>query len=254
MLGYDLTSWMIILAGGFIAGAMNTLAGYGSIITLSILMELMGLPGNIANGTNRINVFTNTIGGVLGFARSGNVNLKRGKSIIILTSIGALVGIYIATQVSNEQFKSVFKYLVIVLFFLILVNPKRWLRELSEDHDQPLWKLALIFMPVGLYGGFIQMGMGFFFLAGSVLIAKYNLIHSNAMKLFTVMLYTLMSIAIFQYHGMIDWKAGLTLGISTFLGGYTTAHFAARSEKANLWAYRLLIVIVVLVVIKNWIL
>lgn len=244
--------YLIIAVGGAIAGMMNTLAGYGSIITLSILMDILGLPGTIANGTNRINILTNGVGALMGFHKNGKLDIKAGRPVLITTIVGAILGILVATQISNEQFKVVFKYLIVLLFFTILVNPKRWLRPESVAYDMPLWKTLLIFLPIGFYGGFIQMGMGLIFVAAMVLVAKYNLIESNAVKVLTVVLYTAISLAIFHYNGMVDWQAGALLGVSTFIGGYVTAHVASRYDSATLWAYRLLILIVGIVILHTF--
>lgn len=247
-----LDAWLWISLGGLIAGAMNTLAGYGSIITLTILMEILGLPGNVANGTNRINILTNTVGGLIGFQRNGKLDTSRGLPIIIILTLGAILGIYTAIIVSNEQFRFVFKYLIIFLFIILLTSPKRWMRLESEDAQRPLWMQIAIFLPIGFYGGFIQMGMGIFFLAAAVLISKYNIIEANAIKLLGVTAYTLIGIIVFHFNGMIHWQYGLLLGISTFIGGYLTAHFASRYQKANVWAYRILVLIVLIVIYRTW--
>lgn len=243
---------LIALAGGFIAGCMNTLAGYGSIITLTILMDIIGLPPNIANGTNRVNVFTGVFASFIAFKKNGKLNFTRSKWIIGVTFIGALLGIWLAVNVSSEQFKSIFKLLIVVLFAALLVKPKRWLRDESELYDMPLWKIILIFFPIGLYGGFIQMGMGLVFVAATVLLGKYSILESNALKVVIVLLYTIVSLLIFQYNGMVEWKAGLLVGVGAALGGYLTGHYASKYKQANLWAYRLLITVVVLIIVRQF--
>ena len=129
----DTSTIIITILGGFFAGSINVLAGFGSIITLSILMELIGLPANIANGTNRVNIMAAGITGTYSFYKGGKIQFKKSLIFFIPTFFGALIGVYVALQVSNEQFKEVFKYLLIVLFIIILINPKRWLRAKSEE-------------------------------------------------------------------------------------------------------------------------
>lgn len=254
MLDLATTDYVLIAIGGLIAGAMNTLAGYGSIITLSILMDIVGLPGTIANATNRVNILTNGLGAILGFKKGKKNNLSHGKYIILATILGAILGIITATQISNESFRFIFKYLIVVLLILVVVNPRRWLREDTEYGKLPIWMQFIIFMPIGFYGGFIQMGMGIFFIAAMVLLAHYNLIESNALKVTIVTLYTAISLAIFHYHGMVQWSVGGLLGTSTFIGGYAAASISVKYKNATLWAYRVLILIVIIVVIKTWIL
>ncbi len=94
--------YLVAFLGAIIAGSVNTLAGNGSAITLSILTELIGLPGNVANGTNRIGVLLNSFGSTWGFYRGGKLNLENSKHIIITIVLGAIVGGVIALNISDS--------------------------------------------------------------------------------------------------------------------------------------------------------
>jgi len=242
--------YLIAIIGAAFAGMVNTLAGNGSAITLTILTEVLGLPGNLANGTNRIGIVAQTAGATWAFHKNGKLDLRRNQLSISLITLGAVVGVLVATQVSNEQFKTVFRYLMVVMLFVIIVKPKRWLRETDTDHRPNLWIAIPAFLLLGFYGGFIQMGMGIFFLAVMVLGAKYSLLDANVIKSFVVGLYTIVVIVIFQLYGLIDWKTGTLLAIGQTAGGWLTAHYASNSPKANIWAHRLLVVIVAAAIVK----
>lgn len=251
--------YAIAIGGGFIAGGINTLAGNGSAITLTILTEILNLPPNVANGTNRIGVFFQTSLGAFEFYRNGKLQLQRSGFYIGLTVLGALGGVTAAVLVSNEQFKAVFSYLLIFMLVTILVKPKRWLRASERGYRLPYWLSIPIFLLLGFYGGFIQMGMGIFFLAAMVLLARYSIIEGNAVKLFVVGLYTVAVIAIFQWRGLIDWRAGLVMAVGQSAGGWLTANLASRLPHADVWAYRLLVVIVLVAIalafdVEKWIL
>ncbi len=242
--------YLIAVVGSAFAGAINTLAGNGSAITLTLLTELIGLPGNVANGTNRLGVLTQSLASTYAFHRNGKLQVHRNGTIIAITSLGAVAGIITATLVSNEQFISAFKVLLVLMLVVILVKPSRWLRQTDPDRRTSLWLIIPVFLALGFYGGFIQMGMGIFFLAAMVLGARYSLLDANAVKAAVVALYTLIAVAIFAYRGMIDWQVGLIFAIGQTAGGYFTAHYASRFPGANLWAYRLLVVVVVLAIVK----
>ena len=242
--------YLIAIVGSFFAGSINTLAGSGSAITLTILTELIGLPPNMANGTNRVGVLTQSWAGTYAFYSNGKLNLAGSKRYIIPTIIGAILGVIVAVYVSNEQFKTVFSYLMIAMLFVILVKPKRWLRETDAENPPSLLVCIPLFLALGFYGGFIQMGMGVFYLAAMVLVAKYSIIESNAVKSFVVAAYTIVVIAIFQYKGMIDWQIGLLLAIGQTAGGWITATYASRYKGADVWAYRLLVVVVIFAIVK----
>lgn len=237
--------YFIAVIGAFVAGAINTMAGNGSAITLTILTEILGLPATIANGTNRVGVLTQSMASSWAFYREDRLNIGRSGLYITLTTIGALAGVYVALIVSNEAFRQVFRFLLVFMLIVILVKPKRWLREETDARNLPLWIAAPVFLAIGFYGGFIQMGMGVFFLAAMVLVAQYNIIDSNAVKAAVVAIYTLAAVAIFAWQGMIDWKLGGLMAIGQTAGGYLTARFAATDPRAGKWAYWILIIVVV---------
>lgn len=246
-------SWyhlLIVFFGSALAGSINTLAGNGSAITLTILTELIGLPGNLANGTNRIGIFTQSAAGSYAFYRHGKLQLYRSRLPIALMVAGAIFGVLLAVNVSNEAFRNVFRILMVLMLFVILVKPKRWLRETDLAMQTNPWIAIPLYLLLGFYGGFIQMGMGIFLLAVMVLYARYSLVDANAVKVFVVGLYTLIVIIIFQAQGLIDWKVGLFMAIGQTLGGYLTAHYAASYPNANVWAHRLLVAVVLLAIIK----
>jgi uncharacterized membrane protein YfcA len=252
MIEIEFWQYLLLIGGGFIAGCINTLAGYGSIICLTLLMDVIGLPANMANGSNRINVLSTGLIGSYIFHKNGKLNLQKGKIYLFITFLGALTGIYIATIVSNELFRGIFKYLVVILFALLLVKPKRWLNEKSDDYKMPLWLSIPIFLSIGFYGGFIQMGVGLFLLATLVLGAKYNLIEANALKIFITSFYTIIATLIFWWKGLIHWEAGLLLAVGSTLGGWITSNYASTYKNAHIWAYRLLIVMITFIILYQF--
>jgi uncharacterized membrane protein YfcA len=246
----ELYHYIIAIVGGIFAGILNTLAGNGSAITLTILTELLQLPGNLANGTNRVGILAQSFMGTWTFHKNGKLNLNRGSTYIIPTIIGAIAGVIVATMVSSEQFKSVFRFLMVFMLIVILVKPSRWLIKTDTSKKVNLWITIPVFLALGFYGGFIQMGMGVFFLAAMVLGAKFSLIDANIIKVFVVGAYTILVVAIFQWNGLIDWRIGLILAVGQTIGAWLAATFASQYPKADFWAYILLVVVVILAIIK----
>ena len=247
----DILTYIIAIVGGFSAGIVNTLAGNGSAITLSIFTELFGLPGNIANGTNRVGILFQSGSSGYGFFKNGRINkIPYTGLYIVIASIGALLGVYVALSVTNEQFILVFRYLLLVTLLVVLVNPKRWLIKTDINKVPNLWIAIPCFLGLGFYGGFIQMGMGVFFLVVTVLFMKINIIDANALKTTIIALYTILVVFIFHRNGLIEWKLGLTVAIGQSIGGYLTADISSRHPGADRWAYRLLIVVIIAALIS----
>ena len=131
--------FLIAFAGAFIAGIINALAGNGSVITLTILTELTGLPGVVANGTNRVGVLLNAVGAMAGFAGKRKIDYKHHLKYILPVVAGAIFGIIVATQVTSDQFMWVFKILMIVMLIVIITNPERWLILQEGKSTMPKW-------------------------------------------------------------------------------------------------------------------
>jgi hypothetical protein len=242
--------YAIALLGALLAGGINTLSGNGSAITLTILMELLGLPPDVANGTNRVGVLANGIGGATAFQRAGRFDRKTSEKkemwrIVIVSTLGAILGIYLSLIISNAAYRSVFRYLLVVMLVVVLVKPKRWLVVPENSPPLSLWVSIPLFFLLGIYGGFIQMGMGVFFLAVMVLAAHYEIIQANVVKVLVVTAYTIIAVAIFAWRDLIDWRIGMLMAAGQMVGGFFTARFAADDPRAGLYAYRLLILVII---------
>jgi len=242
---------VIAVLGGFAAGCINTLAGNGSAITLGILTEVLGLPGNTANGTNRLGVLAQGATSTWVFRRNGKLHITPNRLLLGSVFAGALIGVWCATQISNEQFRLVYKWLMVAMLFIVLVKPKRWLQPAADKVPALAWWIVVpVYLGIGFYGGFIQMGMGILFLAALVLVSRMPIIEGNAIKSFAVLLYTVAVLAIFAGNGLIHWEAATALAAGQLVGGWVTAEFASTYKNADRWAYWMLVVMVVLILLK----
>ena len=221
--------WYIILAViavGFVAGFINTLAGSGSLMTLPLLMFL-GLPANVANGTNRIAILLQNIVAVSSFKKEKVIDFKQSTWLIIPAIIGSLIGARLAININEEIMRKTIGGLLIVMFFLIMYKPDKWVKgQAGLVNEKPGFFKILVFFCIGLYGGFIQAGVGFFLLSGLVLSAGYDLVKANAYKLLIVLAYTPFALAVFIFNDQVDYKWGLILAVGNMSGAFVAAKFA----------------------------
>ena len=126
----DLTWWKIlaVIAVGVLAGFINTVAGSGSLLTLPLLMFL-GLPANVANGTNRIAILLQNMVGVTSFRRHGVLELRQGIVIGLPAVAGSLLGARIAIGINDAIMEKAIGSLLIFMFVLIIFRPGRWLHS-----------------------------------------------------------------------------------------------------------------------------
>jgi uncharacterized membrane protein YfcA len=244
--------YILSVLGGFVAGIMNALAGFGSAVTLGIMIEFIGLPANIANGTNRINMLSQSSLSALAYHRQGKLHIGKYWHIVFATFIGALIGVYIAIVISNETFKEFYRYLLLFMFLMILINPKRWIRETDNDFRMNRWLSIPLFLALGVLGGFIQMGFGVFTLFILVLLSRFNIIEANAIKVTIIAIYTFVILLIFHFKGLVDWKVGLLFAVGQGAGGYLAAYIASKYKKADIWVYWILVAIVAVILMRSF--
>lgn len=244
------TTIALTLVAGFVAGIINTLAGSGSVITISLLVFL-GLDTHLANATNRVGVVFQTVVATNSLSRREKIFNIRLLWYAIPSVLGSILGSLIAVNIPEDRLNQIIGILMTVLLFFILYDPKKWLREQSnlvENYKNPL--SVFIFFLIGIYGGFFQAGVGIFMLSSFVLYSGYNLFTANALKIVLTLLFSIPSLLIFAYNKQIIWPIGIVLALGQGMGAYFAVKFAMNQPKANVWVRRLLIVMVVVAILK----
>jgi uncharacterized membrane protein YfcA len=212
---------------GFIAGFVNTLAGSGSLLTLPLLI-LLGLPANVANGTNRVGVLLQNLTAIVTFRRRGMLDLTGSWKLVLPSLIGGVVGALLAVDLDEALLRRTIGALMIVLLILMVLNPERWIAE-HATRREPRWYVEVpLFFLIGVYGGFIQVSVGLFLLAGLVLGAGYNVIGANAMKNLIACVFTAAALVVFVLNDQVVWTLGLLLGAGQSLGAWIAARTAIK--------------------------
>lgn len=211
---YEISLFLV----GAVAGVINTMAGGGSFLTLPLLI-FMGLPPTVANATNRLGVFLQGLVGVGKFYQYKVFPARFSVLVSIPAVVGGVLGAYLATIISDDAFK---RYLGIMMVVVTLITLYKPFKNPSGADEVVIPKekwisLFIIFFFIGIYGGFIQAGVGFFILAGMSL-TGYNLVASNAVKMFVVLIFTAFALIVFFIDGQIDYRLGLILGAGNVLG------------------------------------
>ena len=246
--------WLELIAlviGGFCAGLINVIAGNGSAITLPLLMWV-GLDANAANATNRVGALFQTTSAISSLPKTTRVKYMIRQSYFIIPPIiiGAIIGANLAVDIPETLMRASIGTIMIGLLITMLSNPKKWLIPTDGLVNKKTPKIWLAYFGLGLYGGFIQMGFGIFFLSISVLLAKYALKDGNIMKLFTAFLMTIPSFFIFALSGSIDWLYGLTLAAGTATGARFGAKKVVQHPKANAITRKVLIAVILVAIVK----
>lgn len=241
--------YALMLLAGLAAGIVNTLAGSGSVFTLSILL-FMGLPANIANGTNRLGVIFQNIVGVFNFRKAGYFKSSDTLTFIVPCLIGALLGAWAAADINTEQLEWVIGSVMLIMLPIIIFDPKKSLKiEDLPERKRGIWSWV-IFFAIGFYGGFIQAGIGIFILFSMIMVAHVNMVRANAIKLLMVLVFAVPVLFVFVYFDQVMWGYASVLSIGQVVGAYLASKFAINHPKSGIWIKRLLIVMIIVTVGK----
>lgn len=232
---YDLVLLALLVLMGVIAGCVNTLAGGGSNLTLPMLMVL-GLPPDVANGTNRVGVFLQGIVAVRGFHKYGRLDTQSIWPILIPNLLGGAIGAMAAAVMPDMALKPLLLGTVLTMSIIILVRPGFIAPEpgtpvRSVNQHRGAW--AGLFL-AGIYGGFVQAGVGFILLAALAGGLRYDLVRANALKMVCTLSFTFVSLGVFIWFDQIKWIPGLILAAGTMLGSYLSVKLAISVKQSTI--------------------
>ncbi|MCK9451348.1 MAG: sulfite exporter TauE/SafE family protein [Bacteroidales bacterium] len=225
----DITA--LIVSGVFV-GFINTLAGGGTIISLTVFL-ILGLPIDVANGTNRIAVILQNITSVQAFHQKKVMSWKKGLLLAIPAVVGSVIGAQLAVDIDREAFEKAIAVVMLLMIFFIFFKPSQFLHGRADLLSRKVdWKQLLIFFLIGVYGGMFQVGVGYFLLAALVLGVGFDLVKANAVKVLIVLVYTIFALAVFVFNDAVNWKFGLIHAIGNVIGAYAASHIAVQKGAA----------------------
>ena len=241
--------YLIIIGVGFLAAFLNTIGGGGSLFSVPIL-TFMGLPITVANATSRVALLFQNIFAGGGFKSKG-VELPWPYSLYLgLSSLGGgLIGSFLASHVPDAIFSKIFVAVMVLSVVLIILDPfKSDGKEKLNFRSQIVGAICFFF--IGIYGGFVQAGIGFLVIAVLSLVNNFSLVKSNYVKVFAAIVYTAVSVIVFAIEGKILWATGFILAIGHALGGWIASRWSVGA--GEVWIKRVMIVSVIAMAVKLW--
>jgi uncharacterized membrane protein YfcA len=220
----DILHLFLLFGVGAVAGFINVNAGGGSSLTLPTLIFL-GLDAAVANGTNRIGLILQNIFAVTSFRKNKIYKFKTSIFLAIFTLPGAIIGAILATQVSNTLFQRILGGVLILIVFSMIFSRSYKKNALESTRS---WFIYPALFGIGFYGGFLQVGVGFLFMAALYHLLRVNLVFVNMHKVFIILIYTIPALAVFSLTGNVNWQFGLVLAAGNALGGWWGAHAAVK--------------------------
>lgn len=238
---------LVLVLVGVVAGFLNVMAGGGSLLTLPLLIFL-GLPAAVANGTNRVAIFFQNLFAINGFRRQGVFPVK----LALLCTLPALAGSYIganmAITMDEDLFRRLLGLIMVGVMVFTAVDPMRRLRV--EQVKMTFWRITVLvvsFFLVGVYGGFVQAGVGFIIIT-ALLVHGLDLVRINAIKVIVIFSFTVVALGIFMLHGQVNYGLGLSLAAGNSVGGWIATHVAVK--KGHDWIKKVVTLTVLVFALK----
>lgn len=229
--------WLILLllVVGLVAGVINTLAGGGSNLTLPALM-VMGLPADVANATNRVGVLLQSLTGVRDFDQHGQLPRADLWSVLRPALMGSAFGAVGAAFAPVAYLKPVLLLVMVGMALIILISPSviapppgTAVRHVN-DSPKAFWGL----FAAGVYGGFVQAGVGFVLIATLAGTLRYDLVKTNALKVLCGAALTIVALAVFIWQDLVAWVPGLILGVGSIIGAKIGVRLALKASQRGL--------------------
>ena len=219
------TGMAVMLAvSGVLVGIINTLAGGGSIVTIT-MFTVLGLPIGVANGTNRIPVLLQNFTSTLTFLRKRMIDVRTGLLLSIPTVAGNIAGSMVASQVDESVFKICMGVVLAVILLYMIFDRRR--KQFHGGHALRIKPLHYVwFLLVGFYSGYIYIGLGYLILAVTVWSMDLDIITANVIKNFVIFVSTPFALAVFMWHGQVDMMCGLLHGAGNVVGAFLASHYA----------------------------
>jgi hypothetical protein len=223
-----LNAWAcpLLFAAGFSAGLVDSIAGGGGIISLPVLLNL-GLPPQLALGTNKFQSSFGSVAASWQYARRGLVDLRSCSVGILFTLIGALLGALAVQHVASPVLGKIIPILLAAIVVYLIFQPQTGL------HDGPQRMGATGFYAVfglglGFYDGFFGPGTGSFWAIAFVLLRGQNLTRATAHTKVMNATSNLASLALFAGAGLVNIGAGLIMAAGQVLGARIGAGLVIR--------------------------
>jgi len=215
----------LLVAVGTVAGVINTLAGGGSLLSVPLLV-FVGLPGDLANGTNRIGVLAQSAAATWRFRADGVPGLSRALPVLIPVCLGSLIGAFAVAQLEPAQFERLFGAVMLLLLYPTLRGGLRGSRQETPKTWPPVLRFG-VFFTIGLYGGAVQAGVGLLVIV-ALDHSGLDLVLANSIKVVIVLVLTAVAAPVFVAQGQVAWGPALALTAGFGVGGTLGARLALR--------------------------
>ncbi|NVN98326.1 MAG: TSUP family transporter [Geobacteraceae bacterium] len=221
----DPLTLLLLITAAFFAGLIDAVAGGGGLITVPVLMGI-GLPPQVALGTNKLQASFGSGSAMLHFVRNGTVDLSECVSGIIWTAIGAATGVFAIQQMDAGFLKHLVPWLLVTIAIYTLFTPKLGAEDIHARLPIKIF-YPLFGLTIGFYDGFFGPGTGSFWAMAFVLLLGCSLVRATAHTKVMNFTSNIVALVIFMAAGQVHYLEGLLMGAAQFIGAKIGANLVS---------------------------
>lgn len=238
----------LLAAAGFASGWINVIAGGGSLLTVPV-MVFMGLPGPVANGTNRIAIIAQNITAVGAFFNNGLSDFRLSMTLAAAASVGAYFGAQVGVRLDGAAFNYVVAAVMVAVLILMATGEDKAKPGPDASPEAKNLLLGHVLMTgAGFWGGFIQIGVGFLMMPILYRVMGLDLVRTNMHKVFVALVFSVVALAVFATKAPIAWDAGAALAAGNAVGGWMGAQ--ATMTRGEKFIKRALVAVLIAMAVK----
>jgi uncharacterized protein len=219
---------IIIIVAAFFAGAINSIAGGGTLLSFPALVWI-GRNPILANATNSVALWPGSFSAMMGFRRELH-GLPRWLWLLTIPSLaGGTVGAFLLLRTSTKTFTHLIPFLILGATLLLAAQEliSRRLQRVARDKRWIVFAFVFQFL-VGVYGGYFGAGMGILMLAALGLIGLTDLHQMNGLKNLLAICINGIAAVWFAISGAVLWRDAMIMAVAAIVGGYAGARVARK--------------------------
>jgi len=234
---------LMVFSAGVLAGFVDSIVGGGGLITVPTLM-LLNLPPKMVLGTNKLGSTFGSCTAAFYYLKYKLANWKDAKWGILFTAMGATLGTFLVSYVSNELLAHIMPFFLILLAFYMLIFKKSGIVE-KKARLGVITTFIILGLGIGFYDGFFGPGTGNFWAIGLILLLGMNLKKATAYTKIMNFTSNLVALIIFASSGLVLYKLGLIMGIGQFIGARLGAKVVIKSNAEFIRPFFIMMVLVI---------
>ena len=228
-----LIKYLFLAGSALLAGAINSLAGGGTLLTFPALFSALSGDGVLANGTSTLALAPGSLAGAWGYRKELAEKKALLRRLLLPSVVGGAVGALLVTRCPGSVFNMLVPWLILsaALLFLVQKPLARWLgtHKLESQPSRSAYALLLFFqLIVGIYGGYFGAGIGILMLTSLGFMAAGNIHQMNGVKTLLATAINGIAVVVFIIDGQVKWNYATAMAFSAIVGGYGGARLARR--------------------------